>query len=303
MSHGAFLGRVESLAADRDAGASELLARLLPELAQALTLGRQTTTAVARIVCAGQPAMAPLWNACASAVSDWAIPGRFAQVRLELERAPASLTRAAAAALADTLHGPVARVVTLSFSASVASALTEVGRRRVLEVICGEGRPRLEGRRMASTLADSGIRVHLCTDAALAAHLSPSAAVVVGADALAPSFWINKVGTLGLASVAYVRGAPVYVVTSRNKAVATALVEQERGPGALGARPGPLGGLDEVWDAPSPGVEVANPVFEAIPSDLATQFLTDIGPISPLDLPAATERFAADIARLLAVLP
>src|SRR5687767_3613614 len=92
------IARATAVAADRDAGASELLARLLPLLEEAIAAGPDQTIAVARIVCATQPAMASLWHACAAAVAEIAQPGSFARRRAELERAPRALVRAASAA-------------------------------------------------------------------------------------------------------------------------------------------------------------------------------------------------------------
>lgn len=123
------IARAHAIAADRDAGASELLARVLPLLEDAIAAGPDQTVAVARIVCTGQPAMAPLWHACAAAVGEGSQPGSFARRRAELQRAPRALVRAASTALRDFLTGERAPLLlTISFSASVAETLAEVAR-------------------------------------------------------------------------------------------------------------------------------------------------------------------------------
>src|SRR5262245_22917657 len=121
--------------------------------------------------------MAPLWNACAAAVADRSRPGRFAQVRAEMERAPSALVTAAQRALDDLLPDDrTPHLLTLSYSSSVARTLSEVARQRRLHVTCAEGRPRLEGRRMAAELTKAGAVVTLATDAAIVAALDHASA-------------------------------------------------------------------------------------------------------------------------------
>lgn len=286
------LRRAEAIAGDRDAGASELLVHLLPLLADAAQRGEPATVAVSRLVCEGQPVMAPLWNACAAAVADFRTPGRFRRVRAEMERAPAALVRAGAAALGDALLGSqLPEVLTLSFSGSVLRVLEALLGEARLRIVCGEGRPRFEGRRMAAALA-AGRRaeVILTTDAAITTFLHTATAVVVGADAIGTSTWINKVGTYGLAAAASQRGIPVFVIATRDKALARPLAERWN---AQSADP------REVWPSPAAGVLVQNPYFERIPVELVTSFLTEVGPIPATDISTFAERHAADISLLV----
>ena len=156
--------------------------------------------------------------------------------------------------------------------------------------MCGEGRPRFEGRRMAEALAAAGLEVTVATDAALTTCLTRTSIVMVGADAIAESFWINKTGTHGLVSVANRLGVPVYVVASRDKAMPAALAARWRLPEADRA---------EVWpDAPG-HIEVLNRYFEPIPAELVTLFLTDAGPVAPDHLPGLVTRGATAMSRLL----
>jgi translation initiation factor 2B subunit (eIF-2B alpha/beta/delta family) len=280
----------ESIGRDRDAGASQLLARLLPILADAVTKGEAATMNVARVICEGQPAMASLWNACAAAVMQHSAPGRFTRVRAEMERAPAALIRAASVAMLDALQGTVSpHIVTISYSGSVAGVLAAVAGRQSFALTCGEGRPRFEGRRMAQALA-AHVPTTLTTDAALTSVLQPSTIVVVGADAISAHHWSNKVGTRGLVAAAAAGGIPVYVAATRDKVQSQMLAERwtsSTGPAV------------EIWDQAPPGVSLYNPYFERIPVEFATLFLTDAGPISPADLPGICERYAPDIANLI----
>jgi translation initiation factor 2B subunit (eIF-2B alpha/beta/delta family) len=291
------LTRARRVATDRDAGASELLARLLPLLADTLSVGAASTIAVSRMICEGQPAMAPLWNACAAAVADRQQPGRFAHVRAHMERAPAALARAAAQALREMLGGASRRtLLTMSYSRSVADTVRALLREAPpfqVHVICGEGRPRYEGRRMVMELAAAGAEVTLTSDAAMTATLDTSAAVLSGADAFSATHWVNKVGTRGVAAAAWLQGVPLYVIASRDKAQSSALAHR------WSSSSGPAG---EILPEPLPRVGVANPYFEQTAIDLATLFLTDAGPVPPADLPHVAERYREDIALLLRAL-
>ena len=268
--------RAREIAADRDSGASELLARLLPVLDESLVAGPEATRDVARIVCRGQPAMASLWNACAAAVVEERAPGTFARRREEMLRASRALTRAASSALLDLLDPGAGRLVlTVSYSGGVASALIAAAAKRPLDVLCAEGRPRFEGRRLAERLAGAGVPVRLATDAALTSYLDRAQSFVCGADAIFPAAWINKVGTHAVAAAASFQGVPTYVIAARDKAADPRLAPQ------LTAAGGPAA---EVWERPPSGVGVENPYFERIPAELATLFLTDVGPIDPTAL-------------------
>lgn len=287
--------RAQAIAANRDAGASEIVGILLPLLSEALEQGVDATLAIARIVCRGQPAMAPVWNACAAAVADAERPGRFRQARAEIERGPASLVSMAAPVLAEALAGIASpQILTVSYSASVARVLDALIRRGPMRVVCGEGRPRYEGRRLAVTLASAGAEVTMTTDAALTSFLSTTHAILVGADAVGARSWINKVGTRGLAAAAALSGVPVYVVATRDKALAKPLAD--RWIGVEGA-------AEEIWADAPPELDIRNPYFEPTPVELATIFLTDVAAIAPPDIGQWAERTASDVTLLLSYLP
>ena len=158
--------------------------------------------------------------------------------------------------------------MTISSSSSVAVALTAIRATRPLHVSCSEGRPALEGRRLAADLAGLGVPVTFFADAAIAHALSDADAVLVGADAIAASSFLNKSGTRMLAAAASQQGVPVYVVASRDKFVGRELAAR------LVIRSGAPG---EVWDAAPPGVAVQNPYFESTPLDLVTAVISDMG--------------------------
>lgn len=273
--------RAVEAARDRDMGASEVLSSLLPLLAEAVRAGRDRTRAIVRAICEAQPGMAPLWNACAAAAADAATPGTFARFEAGARRRPAALTRAAASVLRDQALGVARpRFLTVSYSGSVCDVLAAVASVGPVEVVCAEGRPRLEGRRTAERLAAAGAAVTLTTDAAIGVFLPGATAVVTGADAITGTSWINKVGTLGLAASAGLAGVPVLVLASQDKFLPSILEPR------LVLADGPP---SEVLEAAPVAVTPANPVFEPIPLSLATVLVTDRGPAPPSS--------AAEIAR------
>jgi hypothetical protein len=286
--------RAAAIAGDHDAGASELLSRLLVVLDDAVRAGGSAPLDVARAVLEGQRAMAPLWHACAAAVADGAYPGSLARAHAEMTRAPHALARAASIALRDLLVDERAPLVlTISYSSSVVRVLRELAASTTVRVVCGEGRPRFEGRRLATDLAQSGIEATLVVDAALTSVLSEASCVVMGADAVFADRWINKVGSFGLAAAASLAGVPAYVIAARDKFLPAALVPFVTLP------PQDSG---EVWPDRPPDVLVRNPYFEAVPAELATLFLTDVGPLAPSDLVSAADRRGRELSLLLACL-
>lgn len=275
--------RVQAIADDHLSGASTLTRLAIGVLIDASRFGAIAVDTVACRLCAAQPAMASLWNAAALAVGE---EGEVAIRRLaaQVDRAPRALARV----FVDLMltgrrreREPLA-VATISSSESVRLCLEALARSAPLHVISAEGRPLLEGRGLANDLAAAGVAVTVCTDAALSAVVDASSvkldAIVVGADAVTPRWFINKCGTgqFVCSSSVTLSGVPAYVVAGREKFVGS----------TLAARLTPGGGSpEEVWDGPPQGVTVANPYFERVPLEAAAMFVTDVGAIGPGSVP------------------
>jgi translation initiation factor 2B subunit (eIF-2B alpha/beta/delta family) len=269
--------RLAALAANRTAGAAELLAEALDILFAA----RAAHADMREIACAvreAQPAMAPLWNAAAAATSG--DPERLNQFAERVRRAPATLARYAAAHFTDDDPTRPLRVVTISFSSSVVVVLEAIRGIRPLSVSCSESHPALEGRRLAAYLAAAAVPVTYFGDAAIGHALAGADAVIVGADAIAPSWFLNKSGTRMLAAAAAQQGVPVYVAATRDKFVGRELSAN------LVIRNGDPG---EVWADPPGGVDVRNPYFESTPLDLVTAVICDIGVLGTGMIPDVCE--------------
>lgn len=270
--------RIAALAADRQSGASELLSEAIDVL-RAAQASRDEVRDVGEALRRAQPSMAPLWNA-AEAAGRGDLE-RFAQ---RAARAPRAIARFASDLLEAGLPPSAAlSVVTISYSSSVAGVFEAIARRRPLEVACGEGRPALEGRRLAARLAAAGARVTLYGDAAIARALDGAGAVVVGADAVTSTWFLNKSGTRMLAAAAAHQGLPVYVLAGREKCLA---------PGCASALTIREEASSEVWPDPPAGVVVRNPYFERIPLDLVAAVVSDIGVLGPGEI----AQFCAELA-------
>ena len=256
--------RIEALREDRTSGASAIVREAVAILVAARA-AHADIDSTARLIRSAQPSMAPLWNATAAASSDDS--DRLNQFAERLRRAPAAIARFAATHFAGESTGQI-RVATLSYSGSVLAALNAIRTTRPLAVSCSESRPALEGRRLAAELAAAGVPVTLFSDGAIAHALDTADAVMVGADAIAPSWFLNKSGTRMLAAAAAQHGVPVYVIASRDKFVTQRVAE-----GLVLRR----GDAAEIWAEPPAGVDVQNPYFESTPLDLVTAVISDVG--------------------------
>jgi translation initiation factor 2B subunit (eIF-2B alpha/beta/delta family) len=302
---------IQALKDDARSGASELLPRAVAMLRAVLQQAPASIDVAARAVGEAQPSMAPFWNAALAAVRNGREPGALDRFEERHQRAGAAVARVAARELRPA-DGSGLRAVTCSFSGTVLQVLGEIargaaGNRRVgdagraagLAVCCAEGRPALEGRRMAKALAGEGIDVTFFSDAAIASALEraegrPETVVLIGADAVSPDWLVNKVGSGMLAAAAAHAGVPVYVAASRDKLVdrrvarLLRIVEHDAG---------------ELWEDPPAGVAVRNAYFERMPTGLVAGFVTDAGVLSADMLEEACRAASAaatdeDIARL-----
>lgn len=278
--------RITAIRADRDRSASELLDAAIQVLRDALAQG-VAMKPIARAVAEAQPTMASLWVAAAQAMNAVDDPSRFERFALQVASAPKALARyAISTLLPDEADATPLRLVTLSYSRSVYLVLDALRVHRPLRVACAESRPALEGRRLAEQLARLDVPVTVYGDAAIAQALSAADAVLVGADAVTPEWFLNKTGTRMLAAAAAHHGVPCYVVASREKFV----------PATVGARLEiRAGAAAEIWDAPPPGVTIRNAYFEPTPLELVSAVISDLGVLGAALVPDACAAASAMI--------
>lgn len=202
-----------------------------------------------------------------------------------LDRAVEACDRAVSAdadAAANGVDAVGDRVLTLSRSGTVLATLR---RADPDAVFVAESRPAREGVAVAEALADDGLDVSLCVDAAMAHVVERETVdtVLFGADAvLADGTVVNKVGSRLAALAAASAAGPVdcLVVCSRDKIVPDAEPTLESGPpGAVYEGDGDVG--------------VHNPTFEGVPPDLVDGVLTEDGALSTDDVAAVAAEHEA----------
>ena len=213
-----FSQRIAAIAVERVSGASDILARSIEILREALAAGADAPT-IARALVRAQPSMAPVWNAALAAVAG---TERFEAFAARVQRAPAALICTAF----DLFNDAPRHIITLSYSGSVAAVLEALVRHRPLQVTCSESAPAREGRALAARLAAAGIAVTCTTDDAIPATVRVADAVLVGADAVTAHWFLNKIGTRSLAGAAAAEEVPVYVVASRDKFAGTSVASR-----------------------------------------------------------------------------
>jgi translation initiation factor 2B subunit (eIF-2B alpha/beta/delta family) len=258
-------GRIERLASDRQSGASELVGEVLAILTDAFQ-NRIPLLPLGRALVHAQPSMAPVWNAVRAALTALSLED-FTEYTLRTGRAPRSVLRHATALLADSEGKPLS-FVSISFSGTVLATLRALAAAHPVHVACSDGLPAFEGRRFAAKLAEGGVAVTHYTDAALGHGLIGVDALLVGADAVSPDWFLNKSGTRMLVASAIQQGVPVYVLATRDKFLSRVIADRLQVREEAG---------HEVWPAPPAGVTVRNPYFEKTPIDLISAVISDAG--------------------------
>ena len=159
-------------------------------------------------------------------------------------------------------------ILTHDYSTTVLDAIrlaTEEGAELVVNVT--EARPRLLGRKAARALAGiEGVETCLSVDSASGYVLSDCDRVMVGMDCIVEDTLYNRVGTYPIAAVAADLDVPVDVVGSSAKLVSGGFRFENDFRTAT-----------EVTLEPPDGFDVANPAYDATPTRLLRQVITDDG--------------------------
>jgi translation initiation factor eIF-2B subunit delta len=276
---------IEDLAADNISGAAEIagagaeVLALFADEAEAEDAGsflRQLATTGKALIQA-QPSMAPLFNLVNSALASLEGTKDVATARKVLKAAAEAYgeqlrlgsERIAKQALALLTSG--SSVLTHSRSSTVLATLL-LARRRGLdfEVVCTESRPIYEGRTVAASLAQEGIKVTLITDSAAGHGVSRADVVLVGADSVSGDGLVNKVGTYALALAARAKSVPFYALCGTEKFLPADYPHfhiEEQDP-------------HEVWPGHPPEVKVLNLYFDLTPLEYVSGVVTEEGILS-----------------------
>ncbi|ADP77970.1 translation initiation factor 2B subunit I family (IF-2BI) [Methanothermus fervidus DSM 2088] len=150
-----------------------------------------------------------------------------------------------------------------------------------IEVICTETRPLGQGARLSTwEMQQEGINVKLIVDSA-AGYLMQKKyidKVIIGADRVAKGGVINKIGSLMIALSANRYNVPFYVAaptsTFDEESNVNEIEIEERNPKEVLY-------YGKCRIAPK-NVDVINPAFDIVPSDLITKIITEKGLVDPL---------------------
>ncbi|HUP00678.1 MAG TPA: hypothetical protein VM737_04050 [Gemmatimonadota bacterium] len=280
-------GILAEIAADRRRGAAEIAEKLLA-WGDGWVGGGGETPDVARTALAAvarsQAALAPVLRVANDFLVE--LERREGTDEVAARRGVAVLAerwrrRLAAAAEALGLHlrralEGVSTVYTYSASSTVRRALeAHYTAGHWFRVLVSEGRPGGEGARMAAALAEKGVPVRLGVDVWLLGAIEDEGAFLVGADALLPTRWVNKLGTAPLAARARDRGVAVVVAADTSKWLPPALAALPR---VYDRDPA------EIVYRPPPSLEAVNPYFEEIPYAALDRLITERGITRPQDL-------------------
>jgi translation initiation factor 2B subunit (eIF-2B alpha/beta/delta family) len=143
-----------------------------------------------------------------------------------------------------------------------------------LNVVCTESRPVKEGLKLARLLGEQGIKVKLIVDAAVSSFIKKSDLILIGADAVCYSGFINKIGTLGIAITSKQYNKPIYVVCGTDKFIPKKHeinIDIPENP-------------KEIIENPPLNVTPYNYYFEITPLQYVSGFITDEGIFSPVKI-------------------
>ena len=180
-------------------------------------------------------------------------------------------------------HCNAGSLATVFFGTALGVVYAAAERGGVERVYADETRPVGQGARLTAwELSRAGVPTTLICDDMAASLMAGGKvdAVVVGADRIAANGDVaNKIGTYGLAVLAFVHEVPFYVAAPASTVdLATPdgsrIPIEQRDP-------------KEVLPRPIEGVEVWNPAFDVTPACLVTRIVTDRGVFAPEELAAA----------------
>jgi translation initiation factor eIF-2B subunit delta len=281
--------QIGELAADHTSGAVEIATRAAgvlmlfaaeAEAGEENSFSRELATAGKALI-QSQPSMAPLFNlvnsviTAAEAARDRGAARNLVRTTCEAFRAELARRSERIAEQALSLLPEGCTVLTHSRSSTVLAALQLAATGgRLVEVVCTESRPSYEGRTVAATLAQAGLRTTVITDSAAAYFMAQVNRVMVGADSVSDDGLVNKMGTYAIALAARDRDVPFYALCGTEKFLPADYPYFRIAPQDP----------QEVWPEPPQGVEVLNLYFDVTPLEYVAGVVTEQGVLTPREL-------------------
>ncbi|MCL1978188.1 MAG: S-methyl-5-thioribose-1-phosphate isomerase [Candidatus Bathyarchaeota archaeon] len=151
-------------------------------------------------------------------------------------------------------------------------------------VICTETRPAFQGRITAREMIENGIETTFIVDSAAQTFIPKADLVIVGADAIThEGNVVNKIGTSGLAILAYEARKPFYVVSELLKF--DPITSYNALEGIEQRNPA------EVWKESPKELDVRNPAFDVTPSRYIHGLICEKGIIPLKNMPEIMQQF------------
>ncbi len=135
---------------------------------------------------------------------------------------------------------------------------------RKFNVYSTETRPLFQGRITAKELSDAGIKVTTIVDSASHEAIAKSDIILLGADAILKQGVINKVGSSGIAEMAFVHKKPFYIVADSWKFSPKNVKIEERD-------------FHEIWKHVPRHIKIKNPAFAKIERKYITGIISEYG--------------------------
>lgn len=158
-------------------------------------------------------------------------------------------------------------------SRTVSEFLKHVGKKRKFQVIVAEDAPLYDGQQMALSLAQAGIEVTLITDSAIFAMMARVNKVILSCHSvLANGGLLARSGSYTVAAAAKHHSTPVVVLTGLYKLSPVHAFDQD----TFNSLSSPHKTL-EYHDATFNDVDVVDPIYDYIPPEYVSLFVTNTG--------------------------
>ena len=176
-------------------------------------------------------------------------------------------------------------ILTHCHSTTVNSILIHAHKRKRIQVICTETRPKFQGHLTAKQLSDAGVDVTMVVDSAVKYMMKDVDMVIVGSDSItADGSLYNKIGTSMVATIAHDRRVPFYSATQLYKFDPISkwgrMTEIEMRP------------TNEVLAKRMEGVKVLNPAFDITEPEYIRAYITEAGIVPPQEIGHVAEKYA-----------
>jgi translation initiation factor 2B subunit (eIF-2B alpha/beta/delta family) len=153
------------------------------------------------------------------------------------------------------------------------------GSRKKLKVYQTEARPVMEGRMQATAISRMGFDVTLIPDVGFARHLEEINIILLGADSVYKTYFVNKAGSYNICLAGKNSGIPIYVLADSRKFWSS--LPSERQEMEYFEEKKPAG---ELWDDPHDGLNLENYYFEKIPLNWVDGFITESEVLKPTQI-------------------